>query len=131
MASPATDMDSLAVRQTVLDYWESWFEGNAERMQRSLHPGLAKRSLKRDPQTEKESLYHLTQEQMVTFTQAGEGTHTPPGKRYVTLIVLDVYEEIACVKCESYDYLEYLHLAKHESKWVIVNSLYTSNRAKQ
>jgi len=131
MTSQATDMDSMAIRETALDYWEGWFEGNAERMQRSLHPDLAKRSIKQDPQTGKEYLYHLTQETMVTATRAGEGTATPPDKRYVTLDIMDKYETIACVKCESYDYVEYLSLAKYEGRWVIVNSLYTYNRAKQ
>jgi hypothetical protein len=38
--SPA---DAAAIKQTALDYIEGWYEGNAERMERSLHPELAKR----------------------------------------------------------------------------------------
>ena len=31
-----------AIRQTALDYIEGYYEGNAERMERALHPELAK-----------------------------------------------------------------------------------------
>jgi Putative lumazine-binding len=37
--------DESAVVATALDYFEGWFEGDATRMERALHPGLAKRSL--------------------------------------------------------------------------------------
>ena len=32
-----------AIRATVSDYIEGWFDGDAERMERALHPELAKR----------------------------------------------------------------------------------------
>src|SRR5438046_6031410 len=38
--SPA---DAAAIKQTSLDYIEGWYEGNSERMERALHPELAKR----------------------------------------------------------------------------------------
>jgi uncharacterized protein YhfF len=33
--------DEQAIKQTVTDYFESWFEGDAPRMERALHPRLA------------------------------------------------------------------------------------------
>lgn len=39
-----------AIRQTALDYIEGWYEGNAERMERALHPELAKRIVRTNPQ---------------------------------------------------------------------------------
>src|SRR5688572_9052158 len=35
--------DSAAIRAAALDYIEGWYEGNTERMERALHPELAKR----------------------------------------------------------------------------------------
>src|SRR5688572_31146080 len=46
LAAPAraqTAADSAGIRQAALDYIEGWYEGNAERMERALHPELAKR----------------------------------------------------------------------------------------
>ncbi len=36
-----TSADSAAIRQAALDYIEGWYEGNAERMERALHPDLS------------------------------------------------------------------------------------------
>jgi Putative lumazine-binding len=35
--------EEAGVRAAVLDYVEGWFDGNAERMERALHPDLVKR----------------------------------------------------------------------------------------
>ncbi|HEX6315687.1 MAG TPA: nuclear transport factor 2 family protein, partial [Gemmatimonadaceae bacterium] len=43
LASAQTAADSAAIRAAALDYIEGWYEGNAERMERALHPELAKR----------------------------------------------------------------------------------------
>src|SRR6266540_2841378 len=40
-----TSADEAAIEGVVLDYFESWFEGDAARMERALHPELAKRCL--------------------------------------------------------------------------------------
>lgn len=135
MASQATDGqhadDRVAIRQAALDYLQGWYEGNAERMRRSLHPELAKSAILRNPQTGEQRFHHLSQQQMVEKTQQGGGTDTPADKRYYEVTILDVYDGIACVKAESYEYVEYLNLARSEETWVIVNVLWTDNRTKR
>ncbi len=42
--------DASAIKQTALDYIEGWYEGNAERMERALHPELAKRIVRTNPE---------------------------------------------------------------------------------
>ncbi len=131
MLTTSKEDELAAIRGVSMDYWESWYQGDAERMQRSLHPDLAKRHIKRDPQTGADYLAHLTRDIMVAATKEGEGTETPPGHRAVKLAVLDVYETIASVRCEAHDYIEYLHLVKTGGRWVIVNTLYTRNSSAQ
>ena len=36
--------DRDAIVRVALDYFEGWFDGDAARMERTLHPDLAKRS---------------------------------------------------------------------------------------
>jgi Putative lumazine-binding len=43
-----TAADSAAIKKTALDYVEGWYEGNPERMERALHPELAKRIVRTD-----------------------------------------------------------------------------------
>ena len=45
-----SEADQAAIKQTALDYVEGWYEGNAERMERALHPDLAKRIIRTGPQ---------------------------------------------------------------------------------
>ncbi len=42
IVSTQTDADSAAIKETLLNYVEGWYEGNAARMKRALYPDLAK-----------------------------------------------------------------------------------------
>ncbi len=58
-----------AIVATVLDYFDGWFDGDAIRMARALHPDLAKRALERDGQT----LNGTTAAEMIEATAQGGG----------------------------------------------------------
>jgi hypothetical protein len=119
--SPA---DSAAITQTALDYIEGWYEGNAERMQRALHPELAKRMVATDPASGESRLNHMTAEQLVTATRAGYGTRTPEAERRRDVSILDIYESVASVKVVARDWVDYLHVVKFDNRWVIMNVLW-------
>ena len=119
-----TSSDEAAVVAAALDYFEGWFEGDAKRMDRALHPGLAKRSLS---QIEPDSteLRSLTKERMVELTAAGEGkSESPAGKLRIDVEVVDLHGNIAAVVVRSAVYREYLHLVRTDEGWKIVNALW-------
>ncbi len=110
--------------RTALDYFEGWFDGDSERMERALHPGLAKRSL-RQVERGSPALRTVTKEQMVTWTAEGEGKSDDPGDdRRIDVEVVDVYGNIASVVVRSPVYREYLHLVETDEGWKIVNALW-------
>ena len=119
--------DLAAIRQTALDYAEGYYEGDAERMRRSLHPDLAKRTVFRDDETSAYRVHETSQQQLVDITQRGGGSRIPAGQRTYAVTILDVYGDIACVRADSYLFVDYLHLARWEGRWVIVNALYADN----
>jgi hypothetical protein len=119
--SPA---DSAAITQTALDYIEGWYEGNAERMQRALHPELAKRMVSTDPASGSSRLNQMTAQQLVAGTQAGYGTQTPEAERRRDVSILDIYESVASVKVVAKDWIDYLHVVKFDNGWVIINVLW-------
>jgi hypothetical protein len=115
--------DSAAIKQTALDYIEGWYEGNAERMERALHPELAKRIVR----TNQEGYSRLDQMSAMTLvlgTRRGGGTQTPKEKQQKDVTILDVFENAASVKIVASDWIDYLHMAKSNGRWVIVNVLW-------
>lgn len=123
---PADDL--AAIRATALDYAQGYYEGDAERMRRSLHPDLAKRTLYRDEQTGVYRVHETSQRQLVEITQRGGGSRIPAEQRIYDVTILDIYGDIACVRADSYLFVDYLHVARWEGRWVIVNALYAENR---
>jgi Putative lumazine-binding len=122
---PQQSDDLAAIHQTALDYAQGWYEGDVERMRRCLHPELAKRRILRDPQTGEEGFRHVSQQLMLDLTQRGGGSEdVPADERYYDISVLDVFGDIAAVKANLNQYVDYLHLVRSQEQWVIVNVLY-------
>jgi hypothetical protein len=120
MAVRQKTTDDIAIVDTVLDYFEGWFDGDAGRMERALHPGLAKRALLDDAQ----SLDETTAPWMIEATGRGIGKARDPGDRRIEVEVEDVYGDIANATVRSAVYREYLQLARTKDGWKIVNALW-------
>ena|ERR1700686_5326268 len=118
--SPA---DATAIKQTALDYIEGWYEGNAERMERALHPELAKRIV-RTSQDGRSRLDQMGAMTLVQGTRRGGGKDTPKDKQQKDVTILDVFENAASVKVVASDWIDYLHMARFNGRWVIVNVLW-------
>jgi hypothetical protein len=115
--------DTAAIKATALDYIESWYEGNPERMQRALHPDLAKRIVRRNASGESQ-LDHMTADKLVDGVRKGGGKNTPPEKQQKDVTILDVYENVATVKLVASSWIDYLQIAKFNGRWVIINVLW-------
>ena len=115
--------DSEAIKQTALDYIEGWYEGNAERMERALHPELAKRIVRSNPEG-RSRLDQMSAMSLVQGTKRGGGKDTPKEKQQKDVTILDVFEGAASVKVVASDWIDYLHMAKYNGRWVIVNVLW-------
>jgi hypothetical protein len=83
--------DPTAIQQVAVDYLQGWYEGDAERMRRSLHPQRATRTITRDLQTGEQHFDHAGQQQLMTLTQQGGGADTPSDNRYHDISILDDY----------------------------------------
>ena len=118
-----------AIKKTALDYMQSWYRGDAQTMKACVHKKLAKRSLVGffgEP-----GLRHTTASDMIRYTDIGYGTSLYRKGQKIDVRVLDYYKNIASVKVTSLHYYEYLHLAKIDGKWVLLNALYEKNSAKE
>ena len=123
-ANRTPEADAAAIRQAALDYIEGWYEGNSERMERALHPELAKRIVRTDPKSGRSGLGQMSAMSLVQGTRNGGGKNTPKEKQQKDVTILDVFENAACAKVVASDWVDYLQLAKWNGRWVIVNVLW-------
>jgi Putative lumazine-binding len=65
--------DSAAITETALDYIEGWYAGDAARIERALHPELAKRMISTDPKTGRSQFNHMGAMALVQHTRDGGG----------------------------------------------------------
>jgi hypothetical protein len=121
-----TDEDRSAVRQACLDYVESVYEVNPAKVERSVHPDLAKRGffIKKG-----ETVYSP---HVMTFTELVELSKNYNKKGQITkdavkeVVVFEVSDQTASAKVTAVWGIDYLHLAKYEGKWKIINILWQS-----
>jgi hypothetical protein len=108
------------ITHTALDYFEGWFDGDVERMNRALHPDLVKRW----PGNEQGATLGITtKERMLELTAAGEGREDGADRR-LEIEIADVREDIATAIVHSAVYHEYLHLVRTPDGWKIANALW-------
>ncbi|HEX6617029.1 MAG TPA: nuclear transport factor 2 family protein [Gemmatimonadales bacterium] len=111
--------DSAAIRATALDYIDGWYDGDAARMERALHPHLAKRQVYQDDRG-RSRLADMTAMELVQATRSGAGT-TPPAERRDAVTILNQYGNAAMVRVDAISWVDYLQEVKWNGRWVIVN----------
>jgi hypothetical protein len=124
VARAQTAADSSAIRATALDYVEGWYDGNAERMSRAVHPELVKRIVVSDTATKRSVIETMGATALVNGTRRGWGKETPANRRQKDVTILDVFGNAASVKSVMADWIDYLQMAKVDGRWVIVNVLW-------
>ena len=117
------EMDKDAIIATVMDYFEGWFDGDALRMERALHPDLVKRGVRTIAGNGQISGPSTTA-QMINWTREGEGKAERPADLAIKIQVDDIYEHIATATVYSAVYTEYVQLVRMANGWRIVSALY-------
>jgi putative lumazine-binding protein len=115
--------DEAAIRSCLLDYFEGWFDGDVDRMDRALHPGLAKHAIGQD-RDRSETLDVTTKDEMVEATRLGAGRQRDSSDRAIRIDILSVSGDIACVSVHSTVYVEYALLARTSDGWRITGTLW-------
>src|SRR3954462_10959895 len=118
-----TAADSAAIKAAALDYIDGYYDGNGERMERALHPELAKRIVRTNEQG-RSQLSQMSAMSLVLGTRAGGGKDIPAAERHDDVTIFDIYQNAASAKIYASGWVDYLHLAKWNGRWVIVNVLW-------
>jgi hypothetical protein len=123
-ATAQTAADSAGIRAAAMDYIEGWYAGDAARMERAVHPELAKRIVRTDPVNGRSQIQTMGAMTLVNGTRSGGGSRTPEDRKQKDFTLLDIYQNAASAKVVASDWVDYLQLAKWQGRWVIVNVLW-------
>jgi hypothetical protein len=111
--------DVGAITCCVLDYIEGWYEGSTERISRAVSPHLVKRRI-----VSEREIWDIRKDRMVFITGEGQGRLDEPQNGRKEISILDQTSTLANVKIISNDFIDYLHLAKSNGNWMIINVLW-------
>jgi hypothetical protein len=116
--------DVEEIEAVALDYIDGYYTGDAKRMERALHPDLAKRIVATDPETGESKLINMTADQLIEATAKGGGQYYLAEERLDEVQILDVYGNVASVRINAAEWIDYLHVAKVDGEWKIINVLW-------
>jgi hypothetical protein len=123
-AQAAAPDENAAITKTALDYIEGWYEGDAARMESSLHPELAKRMIYTDPKSGRSQFNHMGAMALVQGARRGAGKQIPKERQMKEVTILDRFNNAAVVKVVASDWIDYLQVAKFNGEWKIINVLW-------
>ena len=127
-AQQEANADREAVRQAVLDYVEGVYNVEPHRIERSVSPNLAKLGFYRPPaETAYRPARAMAYQQLVeiakNYNKEGKLRKDAPK----TIEIYDVLDQTATVKLTAEWGTDFMHLAKMDGKWMIVNVLWQSH----
>jgi len=112
----ASDDDTSAVRATVTNYIEGYFNGDAQRMEQTLHPHYLKHVIHADiPMREK------TGPEMMKDVRGDGPPDLSPASKTEQVTVLDVAGNIASAKLVTPGWTDYMTLSKLNGEWKILS----------
>ena len=113
------------MKQAVLDYVEGVYKTDPAKIERSVHPELAKRGFFVDKQGATESTMSFTEfiEHVKTYNKDGQFPPDAPKE----IIMYEVLDHTASVKLIAAWGIDYMHLAKYHGKWMIIHVLWQTH----
>lgn len=126
--SQATDDEKI--KETVLNYVEGWYTADSVRMDKALHPDMVKRRCGTVPHSDWNMIESLTKTTMLEYTKLGFGKKKAQLDLMLDIKVLDISDDIANVKSTTFEYVDYLQLAKVNGNWKIINILWNVRNKK-
>ena len=116
--------DKEAVRLAALDYVEAVYEVDPAKVERSVHPDLAKRGFFLKQGETAYSPHTMTFAQLVDLAKNYNKNGRIPKDAPKEVVVFEVSDQTASAKVTASWGIDYMHLAKYDGKWKIINILW-------
>lgn len=126
-----TQNDTLLIRETVLNYLEGLEYNDSVRVEKAMHPDLAKRVIRED-KSGNDKLSNMTAATLLHYAKTYDYTKLykagvdPQEPLKVEVLLFDISNNIATVKANQnkFAFFDYIHLGKLNGEWKIVNILW-------
>lgn len=120
-----SQQDRQAIVNVALDYVDGFYTADTVRMARAVHPELAKRDVTLDRQSGRQYVRNMTARQLIDVTASGSGVRIAEkdGRRN-DVTILDGYGDMASVRVDAITWVDYLHVAKVNGEWKLINVLW-------
>ena len=115
--------DTAGIYAAAADYIEGWYQGDPARTKRALHPDLAKRLVAADPAVGANIVQHMDAATLISYVERRVG-QPAPDVQIKAVTILGVYGDIATVRAEMNDWVDFLHLGRFAEGWRIVNVIW-------
>ena len=118
--------DTLAITNTIKNYAEGFFEGNAERMDKALYEDLAKRWIYKNEKGET-VINRMSAMQLYRMTKyRGETKNVNDPEELVKGIqIFHIHNDMASAYLSTEWFCDYIHLGRINGEWKIINVLWS------
>jgi hypothetical protein len=126
-----TKSDTLGIQETVANYLVGLHDNDAAKVEKAMHPELAKRLITKDNKGNykldimgwSHLLYNIKTVDFKTMYKAGVNPEEP---YKVEVSFFDISNDIATVKAiqNKFAFFDYIHLGKINGEWKIINILW-------
>ena len=123
MSAHSQNVDSIAIRQTMLDYVEGYYNGDWQRVSKAVHPELVKRIII----TDSSGLAAINNQGASTLILGAKRRKKENGEPFKAEIhVYDIFKNVALAKIATnkFQFIDYAQLAKINGEWKIINVLW-------
>lgn len=127
-ASQTAEAEKEAAIQCALDYSDGGYSGDAARMERALFTDLNKLFFSRRAPAMGLMAGYSTVSELVEMTRQG-ALLLDADKRMNDIAVLEITDDVACVRVRTARWCDYLQMIKSEGRWKIANVLWTPGLA--
>ncbi len=118
-----TDEDRAAIEKAGFDYVDGFYAGSAERLQKALHPRLQKVTVRGLPNG-REIFSYTSTDGLAEYANSGQ-SKKPEEQRAVKTTLLAVEGNMATIRIDSADFIDFAHVARINGEWKIVNVLWS------
>lgn len=122
-AGEVSDADKAAIKQAAMDYVDGFYSSSVERLDKALHPNLQKVTLHTLPTGRTLLDFNGVAANLKEYASAGLGGKKAE-ERNIEVTIFDVFNNIATIRIDSAEFLDYAHVALINGEWKIINILW-------